>query len=94
MKNSILRESLSTFMHSITSQPLTLPILNNLTISQDQIELSKEVCDNIVRCRAYLDEKMKYSNTPIYGINTGFGSLCYVQISMDQLTQLQENLVR
>ena len=94
MKNAILRESLSTFMHSITSQPLTLPILNNLTISQDQIELSKEVCDNIVRCRAYLDEKMKHSNMPIYGINTGFGSLCDVQISTDQLTQLQENLVR
>ena len=32
--------------------------------------------------------------TPIYGINTGFGSLCNVKISNENLSQLQENLVK
>ena len=27
-------------------------------------------------CRNYLDKKMEQSDTPIYGINTGFGALC------------------
>ena len=36
---------------------------------------------------------MKDNETPVYGINTGFGSLCNVKISSDNLSQLQENLV-
>jgi histidine ammonia-lyase len=32
--------------------------------------------------------------TPIYGINTGFGSLCNVKISNENLSKLQENLVK
>jgi histidine ammonia-lyase len=31
---------------------------------------------------------------PIYGINTGFGSLCNVKISNENLSKLQENLVK
>ena len=81
-------------MHSITSKPLNFSTLNDLIINQDSIELSDEVQKRIVKCRMYLDEKMKRSEAPIYGINTGFGSLCDVQISTDQLAQLQENLVR
>ncbi len=41
----------------------------------------------------YLDEKMKAQDSPIYGINTGFGSLYNVKISRENLTKLQENLV-
>ena len=81
-------------MHSITSKPLTLSVLNDLVIHQNSVELSVEVKDKIVNCRQYLDQKLQYSDIPIYGINTGFGSLCDVQISKDQLAQLQENLVR
>jgi histidine ammonia-lyase len=43
-------------------------------------------------CRAKV-EKMANSNKAVYGINTGFGSLCNTQISHDELTQLQENLL-
>ncbi len=39
------------------------------------IELSDEAKTKIERCREYLDQKLKESNHPIYGINTGFGSL-------------------
>jgi len=38
--------------------------------------------------------KMALNDAPIYGINTGFGSLCNVKISNENLSQLQENLVK
>ncbi|MBN8091242.1 aromatic amino acid lyase, partial [Vibrio vulnificus] len=31
---------------------------------------------------------------PIYGINTGFGSLCNVKIDNENLSKLQENLMK
>ena len=93
-KNAILRDSLSLMMHRITSKPLNFSTLNDLITNQYSIELSDKVQEQIVKCRTYLDQKMQRSDAPIYGINTGFGSLCDVQISTDQLTQLQENLVR
>jgi histidine ammonia-lyase len=37
---------------------------------------------------------MQSQTDPIYGINTGFGSLCNVKISNENLSQLQENLVK
>ena len=40
----------------------------------------------------YLDEKLK-AEDPIYGINTGFGSLYDQAISSDDLEKLQENLL-
>ena len=45
-------------------------------------------------CRDYLDHKIEATTDPIYGINTGFGSLCDVRIHSENLTKLQENLVR
>ncbi len=58
-----------------------------------RIKLSTEAQTRIKRCRDYLDEKMKSQSTPIYGITTGFGSLCNISVSKDQLAQLQRNLV-
>lgn len=43
-------------------------------------------------CRAKV-EKMANSNKAVYGINTGFGPLCDVQISPAETSQLQENLL-
>ena len=36
---------------------------------------------------------MRTQKEPIYGITTGFGSLCNVSIAQDDLSQLQKNLV-
>ena len=41
----------------------------------------------------YLHERIDQSDEAIYGVNTGFGSLCDTRISKDDLTQLQHNLV-
>jgi len=79
--------------HFISSEILELSIVNDIIFQNKKIELSKEAIKKIEACRSYLDAKMKNSDQPIYGINTGFGSLCDVKISKDKLTKLQENLV-
>ncbi len=80
-------------MHQIQTKYLDFKTIIAIIQEQKKIELSKEVKTNISRCRTYLDDKLKQSKSPIYGINTGFGSLCNVKISDDNLSQLQENLV-
>ena len=58
-----------------------------------KIELLEDAKKKIVRCREYLDQKLDKSSAPVYGINTGFGSLYATNIPKDQLEKLQENLV-
>ncbi len=79
--------------HSISSSRLTLEIIQDIILTNKTIILSEEAINNIKKCRAYLDDKMAKESTPIYGINTGFGSLCDVKIESENLTLLQENLV-
>lgn len=59
-----------------------------------EVELSAASQKVISDCRAWLDQKMKTNDGPIYGINTGFGSLCNVIVPDADLEQLQENLVK
>lgn len=79
--------------HYISSAVLDLQTLFDIISNQKKLDLSDEARINIEKSRSYLDQKMKQSEKPIYGINTGFGSLCNVKISKENLTQLQENLV-
>ena len=62
--------------------------------TKTSILLSSEVSQKIVAGRKFLDDKLKRTEEPIYGINTGFGALCDVKIENEFLVQLQENLVR
>nr|WP_321233051.1 histidine ammonia-lyase [uncultured Psychroserpens sp.] len=79
--------------HFISSEILELSTIRDIIFQNKKIELSKDAIYKIEKCRNYLDAKIKNQEKPIYGINTGFGSLCNVEISKDKLTQLQENLV-
>jgi histidine ammonia-lyase len=58
-----------------------------------KLSLSSDSADAVLGCRAYLDQKMQDSDKLIYGINTGFGSLCDTAISSNDLEALQRNLV-
>lgn len=80
-------------IHYISSQPLDLATIQSIILEEKHLELSNEAIDKIENCRAYLDEKLKTETKPIYGINTGFGSLYNVKINKENLTKLQENLV-
>ena len=80
--------------HYISSEVLNLETIHQIITYHKSIALSEEAKINIQKCREYLDNKMTSQESPIYGINTGFGSLCNVKISNDNLSQLQENLVK
>ncbi len=79
--------------HYISSQHLNFSTIRTIIKDNYQLALSDEAISNIKKCRNYLDNKMKTEKKPIYGINTGFGSLYNKSISDENLTQLQKNLV-
>jgi len=59
-----------------------------------KVVLSEGSKKAITDCRQYLDQKLKRNEKPIYGINTGFGSLHNVVVADKDLEKLQENLVK
>lgn len=73
--------------------PLTFETLQQLLHSGTKIELSPEARKRIQLCRDYLDQKIAAGTGPVYGINTGFGSLYNISIPESDLEQLQTNLV-
>ncbi|MFA0960647.1 histidine ammonia-lyase [Roseivirga sp. BDSF3-8] len=76
------------------TKELTFEHLNILVRPGTTIELSDEAIKKIEKCRAYLDKTVKDSVMPVYGVNTGFGSLYKKNIPAESLTELQVNLVR
>jgi histidine ammonia-lyase len=79
--------------HKISNKPLTLKTVHEITTENIQLELSSDATKRIKKCRDYLDEKVKNQKEPIYGVTTGFGSLCNTSISEKDLGKLQENLM-
>ena len=80
--------------HYISTELLSLEKLEEIVLHHKLLALSEEAKVDIQKCRDYLDKKMAVHVEPIYGINTGFGSLCNVKISNENLSQLQQNLVK
>ncbi len=78
----------------ISKDHLNLADIRQLIASSKKLRLSVAAQNDIQSCRDYLDRKMTNSDALIYGINTGFGSLCNTAISTEDLSQLQFNLVR
>lgn len=81
-------------MPLIHQNHLSLPDLLQLTKDTGKLSLSGDVWKEIRLSREFLEHKIKTSEKPIYGINTGFGELCRKEISPENLNQLQINLVR
>ncbi len=80
-------------MHQISTHKLDFETISEIITKKKHLVLSDEAKNNIIRCRHYLDQRMASQSEPIYGINTGFGSLCDVLIPDNDLEQLQKNLV-
>ena len=72
---------------------LTLDQVQRIIDQHMTLALSDEAKRRIEKCRNYLNHKMETQKEPIYGVTTGFGSLCNISISKEQLSQLQKNLV-
>lgn len=81
-------------VYYIGSGELDFEIIEQIINKNLKLELAAEAKERIQKCRDYLDQKIESLKTPMYGITTGFGSLCNKNISPDELTRLQENLVK
>ena len=81
-------------IHKISAEHLSIERVGEIIYNGYKIELSDDAKQRIERCRNYLDEKIASNPEPVYGVTTGFGSLCNVSVSKNQLTQLQINLIK
>ena len=79
--------------HVISNARLTIGKAAGLLAKGSQLQLSKESEAAIVKCREFLDSKMGDIGRPVYGVTTGFGSLCNITVPAAELSQLQHNLV-
>ena len=80
-------------IHKISAEHLSIERIGEIVYGGYQIQLSYDAQKRIVECRKYLDRKIEETTSPIYGVTTGFGSLCNVSIGSDYLAQLQINLM-
>lgn len=80
--------------YAVGSGQLTYDLIERILKSKARLTLSAEARERIQHCRDFLDRKTNESKEPIYGVTTGFGSLCNKHISADELSTLQENLVK
>lgn len=80
-------------IHYISPEKLTYPIIEQILEERKALVLSEESKQLIEKSKAYLDRKIAETDGPLYGINTGFGALCNIEVSKDDLSKLQENLV-
>ena len=80
-------------IHKISAEHLTIERIGEVVYNGYKLELSDDARNRIIRCREYLDEKIAKTTRPVYGVTTGFGSLCDVSVNPDQLAQLQINLI-
>ncbi|MBR6944725.1 MAG: histidine ammonia-lyase [Prevotella sp.] len=81
-------------IHYISAEHLTIEKIGEIIYKGYKLELSDDAKQRIRRCRSYLDKKIARNGEPIYGVTTGFGSLCNVSIGHDHLAQLQINLIK
>ena len=81
-------------MHTISSEHLSLDDLRAILAKNEQLELSEASRTAVLNCYSYLHNKIGEQGAVHYGINTGFGSLCDIQIEGKDLADLQANLVR
>ena len=71
-----------------------LTVAKVIAIAQGKLkaELTKEAIKKVTDCRKKV-EIMASGSKAVYGVNTGFGPLCDVQITPDETSKLQTNLL-
>ena len=80
-------------VHLVTTEEIGWKQFEEIITTHQKIVLSDEVIRKISVCRDYLDRRLDDDDEILYGINTGFGSLCDTVISKENLGLLQKNLV-
>ncbi|MDE6632489.1 MAG: aromatic amino acid ammonia-lyase, partial [Muribaculaceae bacterium] len=80
--------------YAIGSSLLTYDLIERILKDGAKLTLSEEAIEKIQHCRDFLDTKTDENTVPIYGVTTGFGSLCNRHIAPSDLVTLQENLIK
>jgi histidine ammonia-lyase len=77
---------------AIDGESLTLDKIESFIKSNPKLEITKEAKKRINKSRALVD-KWVNNNEVIYGVTTGFGEFANVNISKQNILELQENLI-
>ena len=77
----------------IPTSGISLSALKDLFYSSESLKLSDVAIQQIQKARTYLDSFSGSNGAPVYGVNTGFGSLCNTIIPDHDMSQLQRNLL-
>lgn len=77
----------------LDNKPLNFQQIKDLLDFDQQVSITFDAHERILACRNFVDDKMKDSEAKYYGVNTGFGYLQNVQISNNEIEQLQYNLI-
>ena len=77
----------------INLQNISLTELRQVWQESVQIRLGRAARAKVEDSQAEVDKVLAGGDT-VYGVNTGFGQLAKIRISSDDLTHLQENLIR
>jgi len=78
--------------HYISLKFYSVEDLHHLIETRAYLKLDREVEERIHACAQFVLDKAK-SDTYIYGVNTGFGSLCETRVAADEMEKLQFNHV-
>ncbi|MET4146227.1 hypothetical protein ABIB45_003158 [Arthrobacter sp. UYCo732] len=85
-----------------THEPLTVTLGSSGVTPEDvvavarhtaRVTIAPDALDNVAKIRAHID-RLAHSETPAYGISTGFGALANRHIPNELRTQLQKSLIR
>lgn len=80
-------------MLEINGSNLDINSFSKVVFDYELISISKSSKDLVKKARNYVLEVIE-SEVPTYGINTGFGKLSVVSIKKDEVSMLQENLIK
>jgi histidine ammonia-lyase len=77
---------------AIDGDHLSLEEVEQVALDGAKVKIHPQAAGKIRRCRRYVEKIVEQGKT-VYGINTGFGSLCRQRISKKNIEKLQENLL-
>jgi histidine ammonia-lyase len=80
-------------MITLGSSGLTMQQVVEVARGEAKIEIAKEALEKMAATRAHI-ESLAASETPVYGISTGFGALANRHIAPEDRVQLQKSLIR
>lgn len=78
---------------AILKESYSLAEITELWKSGEQLELGEKMKEQIRQNAGFLKQYLSKAERPIYGINTGFGSLQNVAVPENELHELQRNLL-